>query len=199
MKRIAIDELASAIVADDIRALDIVQRMRVLLARGEIQRRRLTVADFINDVLASARGIFIDQKVRVSTRLDERIQAIGDPVDLEQVLLNLLLNACESMSGSVPPERRIEVIATPEPDHDSVCISVLDEGAGIEPDHLDRIFDPFFTTKESGLGLGLAICRAVIVAHQGRLWAANRSDRGAAFHFTVPLARMEDDGQVAHG
>jgi signal transduction histidine kinase len=173
--------------------------MRVLLARGAIQSRRLAVADFINDVLASARGILIDHNVQVSTRLDERIQAMGDPVDLEQVLLHLLLNACESMSGSAPLDRRIEVIAAREPDQDSVRISVLDEGAGVEHGHLDRIFDPFFTTKESRLGLGLAICRAVIVAHQGSLWAANRSDRGAAFHFTVPLARINGDEQVAHG
>ena len=102
------------------------------------------------------------------------------------MLLNLLLNACESMRTNAPLDRRIEVIAALDNGRRDVRISVLDSGTGVEPEYLGLIFDPFFSTKEDGLGLGLSICRAIIVAHKGRLWAANRPDRGAALHFTVP-------------
>ncbi len=189
--------IVQSIVTDDKRAGEVIQRMRALLTRGEIQSQRVEVGDLIRDVLTLARSTIVERKVQLVTRIDERLPAIqGDLVGLQQVLLNLLLNACESMSTNAPRDRRIEIVAALEPDQGAVCISVLDQGEGIEADQLERIFDPFFTTKKSGLGLGLAICRAIIVAHKGRLWATNRSAGGAAFHFTVPVVgRVESHDQ----
>jgi two-component system sensor kinase FixL len=112
--------------------------------------------------------------------------ALGDRVEVQQVLLNLILNACESMSANAAGDRRIEILVARDAEQGAVRTSVLDCGKGIDRDKLDNIFEPFFTTKETGLGLGLAVCRSIIAAHKGRLWAANNSDRGATFHFTLP-------------
>ena len=106
-------------------------------------------------------------------------------------MLNLVLNASESMSQNAVGDRRIELIAAFDAEHGCVRTSVFDRGRGIDPDKLERVFAPFVTTKDGGLGLGLAVCRSIIAAHRGRLWAENRSDRGAAFHFVLPTAAME--------
>jgi two-component system, LuxR family, sensor kinase FixL len=194
----ALDEMVESIVADDKRAGDVLQRMRALLTRGETQSQRVDVRDLIGDVMMLTCGTFKERSVQVRTRIAEGIQAmLGDLVGLQQVLLNLLLNACESMSMNDPIDRRIEVVAASEPGNTAVCISVLDRGEGIDTDQLDRIFDPFITMKKNGLGLGLAICRAIIVAHKGRLWAENRSGGGAAFHFTVPVVGANDEISAA--
>jgi signal transduction histidine kinase len=95
------------------------------------------------------------------------------------------------MSENPAPERRVEIVASLDANHTAIRTSVLDCGGGIDPKQLERIFDPFFTTKENGLGLGLSICHSIIAAHGGRLWAANRIDRGAAFHFTLPVTTRE--------
>jgi PAS domain S-box-containing protein len=183
-----VDAIVQSIVSDGKRAGEVIQRMRALLTRGEIQSQRVEVGDLIHDALTLARSTVSERKVQLVTRIDERLPAIqGDLVGLQQVLLNLLLNACESMSANAPLDRRIEIVAAQEPGEGTVCISVLDQGEGIDADQLERIFDPFFTTKKSGLGLGLAICRSIMVAHKGRLWATNISGGGAAFHFTVPV------------
>jgi C4-dicarboxylate-specific signal transduction histidine kinase len=113
---------------------------------------------------------------------------LADAVQLQQVLLNLIVNACEAMSGSPPSQRRL-VIATRLIDEGrSIVCSVADRGCGIQPGQAERIFQPFVTTKKQGLGLGLAICRSIIEAHDGRLWAENASDDcGAVFRFTASI------------
>jgi signal transduction histidine kinase len=93
------------------------------------------------------------------------------------------------MSNNAATDRRIQVIAALDGERRAVCTSVLDCGGGIDAEQLERVFDPFFTTKKRGLGLGLAVCQSIIAAHKGRLWATNNSDRGAAFHFTLPVSR----------
>jgi two-component system, LuxR family, sensor kinase FixL len=100
----------------------------------------------------------------------------------------LVLNACDSMIGNPARDRRVEIVVDLDGDSGAVLISVLDCGRGIDIEQLERVFDPFFTTKVGGLGLGLAISHSIIEAHGGRLWATNRSDRGAAFHFTLPIS-----------
>jgi nitrogen-specific signal transduction histidine kinase len=181
-------EILEEIVSDDKNAGQIIHRLRALLMRGETQFSRLEIADLLDDVLTLARGTLRERNVQVSTRIDEDIPEVqGDRVELQQVLLNMVLNACESMSANLARDRRIEIVVALSQLDSSVCISVLDCGKGIEPDQLERVFDPFFTTKDGGLGLGLAISHSIIVAHRGRLWATNRPDRGAAFHFTLPV------------
>jgi two-component system, LuxR family, sensor kinase FixL len=142
----------------------------------------------LGDVLALARGKLRERNVQVNTRVDLDVpEVLGDRVELQQVLLNLLLNASESMNENPARDRRIEVVVALADDEGAARISVLDCGKGIDADKLERVFDPFFSTKDGGLGLGLAISHSIVTAHGGRLWATNRPDRGAAFHFTLPI------------
>jgi C4-dicarboxylate-specific signal transduction histidine kinase len=187
-------EILQEIVNDDKNAGQIIQRLRALLIRGEMQLQRVEISELIHNALTLARGTFKERNVQVNTRIDAGLPAVrGDSVELQQVLLNLVLNASESMSDNPARDRRLEIVAALDADHGAVLTSVLDCGRGIDADQLERVFDPFFTTKEGGLGLGLAISHSIIAAHKGRLWATNRSDRGAAFHFTLPVTAREEE------
>jgi two-component system, LuxR family, sensor kinase FixL len=182
-------EILQDIVSDDKRAGQIIARMRSLLIRGEIQIQRVEIGDLLRNVLALAHSTLIERNIQVDSHIEDGVPAVlGDGVELQQVLLNLILNASESMSANAATDRRIEIVVAQNAEAGAVRTSVLDCGKGIEVNQLERIFDPFFTTKESGLGLGLAVCHSILTAHKGRLWATNRPDRGAAFHFTLPVA-----------
>ena len=189
-------EILQEIVSDDQRAGQVIQSLRALLLRGETKFQRVDIGKVVTDVMTLARGALMERNVQVNLRIDEDVPAVhGDPIELQQVLLNLVLNACESLTDNPARDRRVEVVAGRDDEPGAVRVSVLDCGRGIDADHLERVFDPFFTTKESGLGLGLAICHSISVAHGGRLWATNRADRGAAFHFTLPVATREDSNE----
>ncbi len=186
-------EILQDIVTDDKHAGQIIHQLRALLMRGEMHFHRHNIADLLDGVLILARGTLAERKIEVETHIEEGVPAIlGDRVELQQVLLNLVLNASESMSQNAAGDRRLELTAAFDPEHGGVRTSVLDRGTGIDSEKLERVFDPFVTTKEGGLGLGLAVCRSIITAHRGQLWAENRSDRGAAFHFVLPVAAMEE-------
>jgi signal transduction histidine kinase len=114
----------------------------------------------------------------------------GDRVQMQQVVLNLVMNGVEAMSGVADRPREL-VITTRSVEPDEVQVTVEDAGTGLDPAAMDRIFDPFFTTKPSGMGMGLSICRSILQAHGGRLWATAREGPGAAFHFTLPRYREE--------
>ncbi len=185
-------EILQEITVEDKHAGQIIQRLRALLLRGETHFQRMEISDLLRDVLLLARGTLKERNVQLNTRIDEAIPAVlGDRVELQQVLLNLIVNACESMGQNPPRDRRIEVVAAIDADHGAVLTSVLDCGRGIDPEQLEHVFEPFFTTKEQGLGLGLSICQSIISAHGGRLWATNRSDRGTGVHFSLPILRAE--------
>jgi PAS domain S-box-containing protein len=184
-----IREVLQEIVKDDKNAGQIIQRLRALLMRGETHFDRLAIRDLLGDVLALARGTLRERNVQVSTRVSEGIPDVkGDRVELQQVLLNLVLNACDAMIANPARDRRLEIVVDLDAGSGAIIFSVLDCGSGIDVEPLERVFDPFFTTKAGGLGLGLAISHSIIEAHAGRLWATNRSDRGAAFHFTLPIS-----------
>jgi signal transduction histidine kinase len=122
----------------------------------------------------------------VQTQLAEGLPLIeGDRVQLQQVMLNLIINAVEEMSGATEGARDL-LISTGRAGSNDVLVSVRDSGPGLEPAALERLFDPFYTTKSSGLGLGLSICRSIIQSHGGRLWATANVPRGAIFEFTLP-------------
>jgi signal transduction histidine kinase len=192
-------EVLQEIVNDDKNAGQIIQRLRALLMRGETQFEHLAIRDLLGDVLMLARGTLRERNVQVSTRIADDIPDVeGDRVELQQVLLNLVLNACDSMVANPARDRRMEVVVDLERESDAVLFSVLDCGRGIDADQLERVFDPFYTTKTGGLGLGLAISHSIIEAHAGRLWAANRSDRGAAFHFTLPISPGKKSHEQHH-
>jgi C4-dicarboxylate-specific signal transduction histidine kinase len=185
----ALREILTDIVKDDKHAGEIIHHLRSLLMRGETQYQVVEIGDLLRDVLALAHSALIESHVRLDTYIDPRLPSVrGDRVELQQVLLNLILNACQSMSDNAARDRRIEISAARDDDGRVVRTSVLDCGGGIDERQLERVFDPFFTTKKRGLGLGLAVCQSIIAAHKGRLWAANNSDRGAAFHFTIPVS-----------
>jgi two-component system sensor kinase FixL len=186
----ALREILSDIVNDDKHAGQIIQHLRSLLMRGEMQFQVVEIGDLLRDVLTLANSTLSERNVRLEKHIDRDISAVcGDRVEIQQVLLNLILNACESMSNNAVSDRRIQIIVALGEDRRTIRTSVLDCGGGIDAEQLERVFDPFFTTKKRGLGLGLAVCQSIIAAHKGRLWATNNSDRGAAFHFTLPVSR----------
>ncbi len=181
-------EILEDIAREDKRAGQIIQRLRSLLVRGELDVQRLRIADVLREVLTLARGALMERGVEVHSQIDEAVPAVlGDRVELQQVLLNLILNACEAMSANAAGDRSIAIVVALDDGDGAVRTSVVDRGRGIDRDQLEHIFEPFFTTKTSGLGLGLGVCHSIIGAHKGRLWATNNSDRGAAFHFTLPV------------
>ena len=137
-----------------------------------------------------AHGDALQKGVRIALELDDVPAVRGDRVQLQQVLLNILLNAFDSMQACGPNEREVTVRATVR-DDGFVLIAVRDAGPGLSEDQIERIFQPFYTTKRDGLGMGLSICRSIIKAHGGALWVENNPDRGATFYFTLPMTTTE--------
>jgi PAS domain S-box-containing protein len=181
-----IDEILADIVGDDRRAGEVIRRLRAMFKRGESNRQLLDLNEVTREVLDLAHSDLLTRHVQMTTRLGSDLPKIrGDNVQLQQVLLNLIVNACEAMTANEPHDRAL-VIETAVVDHETVGISVLDNGSGIPADVLDQLFEPFVTTKQGGLGLGLTICRSIVIAHGGRLWAGNNADRGSAFRLVLP-------------
>jgi signal transduction histidine kinase len=140
-------------------------------------------------VITLGQSVTVRNGVSVQARLAEGLAPVlGDRIQLQQVMLNLILNAAEAMS-SVEEGARELLISTA--DRAGALVGVRDSGPGIDPTHLDRVFDAFYTTKSSGTGMGLSICRSIIHAHGGKLWIEANEPRGAAFQFTLPDAERE--------
>jgi signal transduction histidine kinase/ligand-binding sensor domain-containing protein len=170
---------------DDRRAGDVIDRMRALLKRREFQADQLDANALVAEVAALLRPDAEARKTRLVIEPSSSMaQVLGDRVQLQQVLLNLLLNAMDAMSDSPPPSRRVTVRVRAM--RDDVEISISDVGPGIRGEDLKRLFDPFFTTKANGLGMGLAISHTIIASHQGRITAENNENGGATFRFTLP-------------
>ena len=184
------DSLA-CIVRDADRAKDIVGRMRDHIKKAPPQRESFDLNEAIKEVIGMARNAIEKNRVSVRTSLMEGLNSVrGDRVQLQQVVFNLILNSVEAMS-SVEKSARELSISTHQGPASNTIVAVQDSGPGIDPQHLDRIFAPFYTTKTSGIGMGLSICRSIIAAHGGRLWAEANWPRGAIFQFTLP-AGLED-------
>jgi PAS domain S-box-containing protein len=186
-------EIFREIIRDGKHAGEVIHHLRSHLMRGEMHLEGLDLRCLLREVLTLARSTLTKCNVQLDTHIDDGIPAVrGGRVEIQQVFLNLILNACESMHASAAKDRRIEIVAVLDQAGDFVHTSVLDCGRGIGQEQLQRIFEPFFTTKGGGLGLGLAVCHSIISAHKGRLWATNRADGGAALHFTLPIATTAD-------
>ncbi len=182
-------EILVDIVEQDNRAGEIIRRLRLFLKKGEVQQQPLDINEVVEEVLKLIRSDLVNQGVATHTALAPALPTVnGDRVQLQQVLLNLVMNACDAVNGNAPAERRV-IVRTESSGGEGVRVSVSDLGAGIASSHLEQVFEPFFTTKVHGLGLGLSVCRTIITAHGGKLWAANNPDRGASFHFTLPVSR----------
>ena len=175
------------IVADGMRAGEVTGRIRGLIKKAPPRQETLAINQAILEVIALLHGEIVEHGVTVQTRLADDLPILqGDRVQLQQVILNLIMNAVQAMSGVSQGAREL-LISTGRAEPDDVLVVVRDSGPGLAPAVLERLFEPFHTTKPGGLGLGLSICRSIIEeAHGGRLWANANVPRGAEFNFTVP-------------
>jgi PAS domain S-box-containing protein len=182
-----VSEILADIVKNDRRAASVIQRLRALLKKEETQMRPVELNDLALDAIRLMHSDFVSRGIEVETHFADNLpQVNGDRVQLQQVLLNFLLNGCEAMevtSGA----RRIAVTTRSSGSAGS-RLMVSDRGHGISRERLAQIFEPFVTTKSQGLGLGLAICRSIIEAHGGKIWAANNDAGGATLTFELPAA-----------
>jgi PAS domain S-box-containing protein len=179
-------EALAAIVQDGHRAADVIQRIRQLASKTEPHKARLDVNNVIRDVVPLVRTAVLSHRVSLRVDLASALPPVlGDRVQLQQVLINLVMNGVEAMAsvGARPPEL---VIRSRPHGGDQVLVDVQDAGVGIDPNTIDRLFHAFFTTKPGGLGMGLSISRSIIDAHGGRLWATPNPTHGATFHFALP-------------
>jgi signal transduction histidine kinase len=180
-------EAASCIVADGTRAGEVISRIRSLLSKQGPQHIPLDINRVIGDVLDLSRGTIERQGIAVHTELTDSLPpALGDSVELQQVLVNLVTNASEAMT-EVTDRPRVLTIRSGIDEAEFVLITVEDTGSGLDPAELDRIFDSFYTTKPDGIGVGLSISRSIIEAHGGQLSASPIEPHGACFRFTVPV------------
>ena len=178
-------EILEDITRDDRQAANVIGRLRLFMKDGASRFEPLAVETVVRDALALSKSTVELSGVEVQTAIPAGLPRVwGDPVQLLQVVVNLVVNGCESMHLTPPPARRLELQVTPL-DREHVEVLVADHGGGLPNGGEDRVFDPFFTTKEHGLGLGLAIGRSIVNAHGGRLWGENNAHHGATFHLVL--------------
>jgi C4-dicarboxylate-specific signal transduction histidine kinase len=183
-------EALAGIVGNVGRAGDIIDRIRDHIKKAPPRKSRFNLNKAIGEMIGLARSAITTNGVSVRTRLTEALSVEGDRVQLQQVALNLILNAVEAMSTVEVGPREL-LISAEQTQAGGVLVSVCDSGPGIDQCHLDRVFEAFYTTKSSGVGMGLSICRSIIDAHGGRLWAEANEPRGTIFQFTLPAAQDE--------
>jgi two-component system sensor kinase FixL len=182
-----IKDILKDIVEDNSRAGEVIRRMRALVKKEDLAFAALDIAGVVRDVIQLVHSDAILRNVRVSLEASPNLPSVrGDRVQLQQVVLNLLLNAFEAMKDT-PAAEREALVRTEITGVNEVDVAVCDRGVGLTSDKLDKIFQPFFTTKKDGLGMGLSISRSIVDRHGGRLWAENNRDRGATFHVVLPV------------
>jgi len=178
-------EALGRVISNGRRAAGIIQRLRSLSRKTETQNAPMDINEVINEVIP-----LVQQEVlrhRVSLRLDlaPTLPAVlGDRVQLQQVIINLIVNGMEAMATVADRPRELAVRSQLD-DSGQVLVAVEDSGTGIDPENTKELFNAFFTTKPSGMGMGLSICRSIIEAHRGKLWASRNAGPGATFHFTL--------------
>jgi C4-dicarboxylate-specific signal transduction histidine kinase len=183
--RAAVDSIAQ----QGTRASEVVRHIRAMFSKAAPERTKIQVNDLIREVGVLLEGTASRNQVSLHSELATGLPAIeGDRVQLQQVIVNLILNGIEAMSGVADRPRRLAISSRVQ-NPDEVLVAVCDSGVGITPKDEKRIFDAFFTTKAQGMGMGLSISNSIVEAHGGRLWAANNSDCGATFQFTLPAER----------
>jgi signal transduction histidine kinase len=200
-------EATRRIIRDGKRASDVISRMRALFKKASTAKERLDVNRVIEEVVIFAQSEVQRNRISLQTQLANDLPLImGDRIQLQQVILNLTINAIEAISAAGDGSRELRISshkvteiagassknrfadnALDHPEGTHVLIAVRDSGPGLDPNSLGRLFDPFYTTKHQGLGMGLAISRSIVEAHEGRLWATANTPRGAVFQFTLPI------------
>ncbi len=179
-------QAATRIVRNGHRAGDIIKSIRALTRKSSPEMVSLDINDVIREVIVLMGAEFRRHGVRVETLLSSNLESVvGDRVQLQQVVLNLIMNGIEAMADLVHGRRRLQ-IRSANAESGSVLVAVQDSGHGLDPAQTGRLFEAFFTTKPQGMGIGLSICRSIIDAHGGRLWASPNLPNGAVFQFTLP-------------
>ena len=184
-----VEEALACVVRDADRAKGIVDRMRDHIKKAPPRSEPFDLNEAIDEVIEMVQSAITKNEVLVRPSLKGSLLVHGDRVQLQQVVLNLILNALESMS-SVKKGSRELAISTKHDETGEMLVAVQDSGSGIDPERLDQVFAPFYTTKNAGIGMGLSICRSIITAHGGRLWVEANRPRGAIFQFTLPADRQ---------
>jgi signal transduction histidine kinase len=180
-------EVVERMIKDGMRASEVIKRIRDLLHKTPAERAPLNIDETIQEVIALVSSDMLRGKVELKTELAADLPPVsGDRIQLQQVILNLILNGKEAMSGVQSYPREL-LVSSGKNGSDEVVVAVRDSGNGLDSRNVDRIFDPFFTTKPGGMGLGLSISRTIIEAHGGTLWATQNEDKGATIQFTLPL------------
>ena len=189
------------IVDNGNRASNIIERIRELAKWSPIHKERLSINEPIRDIISLTTTEIQQNRISLRTHLSDALPLVlGDRIQLQQVLLNLILNAIEAM-GSATEGPQEMLISTEENELGDVLVTVRDSGGGLVINKLDRVFDAFYTTKPNGMGMGLAISRSIVEAHDGRIWAMPNTPRGAIFQFTLPavqqlLSQKNDDESI---
>jgi two-component system, LuxR family, sensor kinase FixL len=197
--RTELREILNDIVRENKRAGEVIRGLRLLLKKGEVQQHSLRINKVVQDVLKLMRSDLINQSVIADTHLARNLPTVtGDPVQLQQVLLNLMVNACDAIADCASPERRLLIRTGIENGSNLVIVSVTDRGSGIPQEKMEQIFEPFFTTKAKGMGLGLSVCRTIIATHRGKLWATNNADRGATFCVSLPIGASNGEAVLTN-
>ncbi|MGE5844393.1 MAG: sensor histidine kinase, partial [Syntrophaceae bacterium] len=182
-----VGEILGDIIRDDNRAAEVIRKIRSLLKKEETRYETLNLNDVIEEILNVIRNDTALTAVSMEKEYDPSLPSIwGDRIQLQQVILNLVLNAAEAMKEAGTEDRRL-IVRTSKRDGRFAEVSVRDVGPGIEENIASRLFEPFYTTKSGGLGMGLAISKDIVKSHKGEIRALNNPDRGATFSFTVPF------------
>ena len=177
-------EAISEIVNDGTRASAVISRIRALLQKGALERVAVDINEIIQEVAILLRSALNRNRVSLRTYLAPDLPCVlGDRVQLQQVLINLVMNGIEAMRSVTQRPRRLHIKSARE--DNEVLVQVQDSGEGLDPQQAEHIFEPFFTTKPQGIGMGLSISRSIVESHGGRLWAESDS-KGAVFQFTLP-------------
>jgi len=184
----------AAMIDDAKRASDVIQRIRALSKKTSLEKTQLDINDVIHDVTRLVQREVLSQGASLRLELAPALPPVlGDRVQLQQVIINLVINGIQAMETVAGRSRDLCIRSRPY-ETDRVLVAVEDCGAGIDPEHADRLFNAFFTTKPDGMGMGLSICRSIIEAHGGRVWASGHAGPGATFQFTLPT-----DGATTRG
>jgi signal transduction histidine kinase len=182
-----VDDALSLIVKEGNRAGEVVERVRALIKKVPARKDAVAIDDAILEVIALTRAEAANNSVSVRTQFAEGLPRVqGDRVQLQQVMVNLIVNAIQAMSGVGEGARELQISIDAVPSEGGLRVEVRDTGPGLSPESLSRLFEPFYTTKPDGMGMGLSICRSIIEAHGGRLWAIPCEPQGALFQFTIP-------------
>jgi len=180
--------LAGALKGTD-KTSAIINRMRALMLKAPTPTDSMDINEAAREVIELTRGEALKNRVSLQTQFTKGLPTIaGDRVQLQQVVLNLIVNALQAMSGVGDDDARQVLVTTRQAEPNEVYLGVQDTGPGVNEETLPRLFEPFYTSKPNGMGMGLAICRSIIEAHRGRLWATRCEPRGALFQFTIPAA-----------